>query len=300
MARLGDRSRLEELVASLEACNPHPEPFEVPELLLREWQLLTTFQPGTADVRFFDPESWRKYLFEQGPSPVQSLVVGNRDVDNVFQVLEDPRLSTADSSSPAGARTTTQQQQQPKWQNVVEFGPPGTSLVIEAVMEGVRDANSFYYRFSGGFFQIDGALGGPDGLRLPYPVPFDLLAGARIFFLFFFPHSFCNNKTLTIDTKCFEPFHKKTTCSTSSSPFSCSNFRRRRYRSDPRRLITIDKPRVEQTGHARTHVFQSPYFPESLRPGQTKVGGHAQLSYSVSIFQQLCACNRLEGARGVM
>lgn len=179
MARLGDRSRLEELVTSLEACNPHPEPFEVPELLLNEWQLLTTFQPGTADVQFFDPESWRKYIFEQGPSPVQSLVVGNQDVDNVFQVLEDPRKSTADSPSPAG---TTQQQS--KWQNVVEFGPPGTSLVIEAVMEGVRDANSFYYRFSGGFFQIDGALGGPDGMRLPYPVPFDLLAGACFFYFF--------------------------------------------------------------------------------------------------------------------
>ena len=46
-------------------------------------------------------------------------------------------------------------------------------------MEGVRDENSFFYRFSGGFFQIDGAWGGPDGIKIPYPVPFDLLEAAR-------------------------------------------------------------------------------------------------------------------------
>jgi hypothetical protein len=47
------------------------------------------------------------------------------------------------------------------------------------VTEGVRDENSFFYRFSGGFFRVDGALGGPDGLKLPYPVPFDLLEALR-------------------------------------------------------------------------------------------------------------------------
>ena len=164
MARVGDRARLEELVDLLESRNPNPRPFERPDLLLNEWQLITTFQPGTADVQFTSLESWRKYLFDKGPSPVQSLVVGNRDVDNVYQVLEDPRGSPANGA---------------KWQNVVEFGPPGTQLVIEAVMEGVRDDNSFFYRFSGGYFQIDGAWGGPDGVKIPYPVPFDLLEAAR-------------------------------------------------------------------------------------------------------------------------
>ena len=57
MARVGDRKRLEELVEALEARNPNPEPFERPDLLLEEWQLLTTFQPGTADVSFFSVES---------------------------------------------------------------------------------------------------------------------------------------------------------------------------------------------------------------------------------------------------
>ena len=92
--RLGDRARLESLVTSLEAINPTPRPFERPELLLNEWRLVTTFQPGTADVSFFSAESWRKYLLERGPSPVQSLVVGNSTVDNVYQVLrDDPRGS---------------------------------------------------------------------------------------------------------------------------------------------------------------------------------------------------------------
>ena len=67
-------------------------------LLLNEWQLVTTFKPGTGDVRFTDPESWRKYIFDQGPSPVQSLVVGAGTVDNVFQVLEDPTGITRERS----------------------------------------------------------------------------------------------------------------------------------------------------------------------------------------------------------
>ena len=61
----------------------------------------------------------------------------------------------------------------------VEFGPPGTSLSIEAVMEGIRDDNSFFYRFSGGYFDVQGTWGGPDGMRIPHPVPFDVLEKLR-------------------------------------------------------------------------------------------------------------------------
>jgi hypothetical protein len=46
-------------------------------------------------------------------------------------------------------------------------------------MEGVRDENSFFYRFSGGFFSIENEWGGPDGFSIPYPVPFDALEKAR-------------------------------------------------------------------------------------------------------------------------
>lgn len=175
MARSGDRKRLEQLVEELEALNPTPEPFENIDLLLEEWQLLSTFQPGTGDVQFLDPQSWQKYLFESGPSPVQSLVVGNQTVDNVLQVLEDPRESFGDAKA---INDVKNRNINPKWQNIVEFGP-GLSLVIEAQMEGIRDANSFFYRFSGGYFNIENEWGGPDGLKIPYPVPFDLLEKAR-------------------------------------------------------------------------------------------------------------------------
>jgi len=173
MARVGDRKRLEELVVLLEDRNPHPKPFERPDLLLEEWRLLTTFQPGTADVRFFSLESWQKYLFDSGPSPVQSLVVGNATVDNIFQVLEDPREGFQDDRSDGG-----EAHRGPKWENVVEFGP-GLSLTIEARMEGVRDENSFFYRFSGGYFSVENEWGGPDGLKIPYPVPFEALERMR-------------------------------------------------------------------------------------------------------------------------
>lgn len=74
MARVADRRRrLEETVQALCNANPTPNVVRSP-LLLGRWQLLTTFKPGTADVNFFSLESWRKYVLEQGPSPVQSLV----------------------------------------------------------------------------------------------------------------------------------------------------------------------------------------------------------------------------------
>ena len=74
MARVEDKRRkLEQLVEDLCKLNPTSAPVESP-MLLGRWQLLTTYKPGTADVQFFSTESWRKYIFEQGPSPVQSLV----------------------------------------------------------------------------------------------------------------------------------------------------------------------------------------------------------------------------------
>ena len=53
MARTVDRSRLERLVEQLELLNPTPKPLaggeDAMRLLLNEWQLVTTFKPGTAD-----------------------------------------------------------------------------------------------------------------------------------------------------------------------------------------------------------------------------------------------------------
>jgi hypothetical protein len=43
-------------------------------------------------------------------------------------------------------------------------------LIIEAEIEGLRDEQSFYYRFSNGFFDVNGGE-----FKLPYPVPFDFI-----------------------------------------------------------------------------------------------------------------------------
>ena len=48
----------------------------------------------------------------------------------MFQVLEDPRESSPEPPTSPG-------REQPKWQNVVEFGPPGTSLVGYGVVDVV-------------------------------------------------------------------------------------------------------------------------------------------------------------------
>eukprot|EP00873_Tetraselmis_striata_P001377 jgi/Tetstr1/421641/TSEL_012581.t1 len=155
VARVADsRKQLEAVVEELCTLNPTLTPVESPGLL-GSWQLLTTYKSGTADVSFWSVESWRKYIYEQGPSPVQSLVLSNStNVSNVSQILESP---SAEGS---------------KWQNVVSFGQ-GNKLVIEAALEGIRDDSSFFYRFSGGFFLLSGTT------RIPYPVPFGVLEALR-------------------------------------------------------------------------------------------------------------------------
>jgi hypothetical protein len=47
-------------------------------------------------------------------------------------------------------------------------------LIIEAEIEGLRDEQSFYYRFSNGFFDVNGGE-----FKLPYPVPFDFIESVR-------------------------------------------------------------------------------------------------------------------------
>uniref|UniRef100_A0A7S1NIU2 Plastid lipid-associated protein/fibrillin conserved domain-containing protein n=1 Tax=Eutreptiella gymnastica TaxID=73025 RepID=A0A7S1NIU2_9EUGL len=147
------RGRVEQVVNELVALNPTTATAKS-ELLLGRWRLLTTFKPGVGDVDFFSPESWRKYIWEKGPSPVQALVLGSGDTSNVFQTLQDPSQPDA------------------VWQNTIEFGA-GNRLTIEAALEGIRDDDSFFYRFNSGFFELS------DGKKYPYPVPFGLLETVR-------------------------------------------------------------------------------------------------------------------------
>jgi len=164
MAKSLDKARLQSIVASLEETMVGVNTIENTELLCGRWKLLCTYKEDVDKVEFFDLQSWQRYLFEKGPSPVQSLVLGNTStVENVYQMLEDPKTAP-------GA----------KWQNIAKFTfefngeRKDVELIIEAEIEGLRDEQSFYYRFSNGFFDVNGGE-----FKLPYPVPFDFIESVR-------------------------------------------------------------------------------------------------------------------------
>jgi hypothetical protein len=163
MAKSLDKARLQSIVASLEETMVGVNTIENTELLCGRWKLLCTYKEDVDKVEFFDLQSWQRYLFEKGPSPVQSLVLGNTStVKNVYQMLEDPKTKGA------------------KWQNIAKFTfefngeRKDVELIIEAEIEGLRDEQSFYYRFSNGFFDVNGGE-----FKLPYPVPFDFIESVR-------------------------------------------------------------------------------------------------------------------------
>jgi len=155
-----DKTKLQSVVARLEQTMVDENTIERTELLCGRWKLLCTYKEDVDVVEFFDVKSWQRYLFEKGPSPVQSLVLGNTStVENVYQVLEDPKEAP-----------------NAKWQNVAKFTfefngeRKDVELIIEADIEGVRDEQSFFYRFSNGYFDVNRGE-----LKLPYPVPFDFI-----------------------------------------------------------------------------------------------------------------------------
>ena len=159
-----DKTKLQSVVARLEQTMVNENTIEQTELLCGRWKLLCTYKEDVDVVEFFDVKSWQRYLFEKGPSPVQSLVLGNTStVENVYQVLEDPKEAP-----------------NAKWQNVAKFTfefngeRKDVELIIEADIEGVRDEQSFFYRFSNGYFDVNRGE-----LKLPYPVPFDFIESVR-------------------------------------------------------------------------------------------------------------------------
>ena len=159
-----DKTKLQSVVARLEQTMVNENTIERTELLCGRWKLLCTYKEDVDVVEFFDVKSWQRYLFEKGPSPVQSLVLGNTStVENVYQVLEDPKEAP-----------------NAKWQNVAKFTfefngeRKDVELIIEADIEGVRDEQSFFYRFSNGYFDVNRGE-----YKLPYPVPFDFIESVR-------------------------------------------------------------------------------------------------------------------------
>ena len=159
-----DKTKLQSVVSQLEQTMVNANTIEQTELLCGRWKLLCTYKEDVDVVEFFDVGSWQRYLFEKGPSPMQSLVLGNTStVENVYQVLEDPKEAP-----------------NAKWQNVAKFTfefngeRKDVELIIEADIEGVRDEQSFFYRFSNGYFDVNRGE-----YKLPYPVPFDFIESVR-------------------------------------------------------------------------------------------------------------------------
>ena len=72
-----DKTKLQSVVARLEQTMVDENTIERTELLCGRWKLLCTYKEDVDVVEFFDVKSWQRYLFEKGPSPVQSLVLGN-------------------------------------------------------------------------------------------------------------------------------------------------------------------------------------------------------------------------------
>lgn len=156
--------RMEDLVEFLLERNPTPVPNRS-EKLPGKWKLICTYKPGEQAAEFLSFQSWKEYLLEGGPSPVQSLVVGNqRSVKGISQVLHLP-----EQIGKTGGTVET----------IVEFSSliRGT-LCLKAVVESLDGDKRIRFRFDGGWFRFTylpvlKELGRP--VELPYPVPFRLL-----------------------------------------------------------------------------------------------------------------------------
>eukprot|EP00899_Mesostigma_viride_P019844 jgi/Mesvir1/27861/Mv07530-RA.1 len=157
-SRTASNRRIEELVEKLEQANPSANPNADPRLP-RRWRLLATFKPGEASADFFSVEDWQKYFFQKGPSPVQSLVIGNtQTVKGITQLLQ---------FAP-----------QNRFLNIADFSKEaGGILVIEARITSMEAPARINFRFCGGAFILKTVMGRPldTPLRIPYPVPFELL-----------------------------------------------------------------------------------------------------------------------------
>lgn len=156
--------RMEALVEFLLERNPTPAPNQS-EKLPGKWNLICTYKPGEQAADFFSFQSWKEYLLEGGPSPVQSLVVGNqRSVKGISQVLHLP-----EQMGKTGGTVET----------IVEFSSliQGT-LCLKAVVESLEGDKRIRFRFDGGRFRFTrlpvlNKLDRP--VEMPYPVPFKLL-----------------------------------------------------------------------------------------------------------------------------
>lgn len=171
---LSDTRRVGELAQILEAAaldSADSADSSDSPLLPGRWRVLFQGKPDAERVAFFDVESWRKYLLEGGPSPVQALASNSGSVGRLYQIL---RLGEdAGGSYGAGSGGS--------FVNVVDFSdakPLQGVLAVEATLEGRGARNRLTFRFRGGRFVLRAIWGG--ALSIPYPVPFDLLGDEAV------------------------------------------------------------------------------------------------------------------------
>ncbi|CAE8581715.1 unnamed protein product [Polarella glacialis] len=157
-SRVQAAQRVEDLVAALVASYEARKDSAVATSLLEgRWRLLSTFVPGQAAANFFSLDSWRAYVFDKGPSPVQSAAFTSDAVQKVYQALDL-------QCSPG------------RWYNVIDALPLGI-LCLEADLG--LEGDDLKFQWTGGFLSVRrwpwSSQDLEQPLQVPYPVPFKLL-----------------------------------------------------------------------------------------------------------------------------
>lgn len=162
-ARVEAAQRVEDAVAALTAGYRPRGADEEQRMMQGRWRLLTTYAPGQAAADITSPESWRKYVFDKGPSPVQAAVFSNDLAQRVYQLIDIEK-------------------EPGRWYNVVDASPYAVfciqaDLALEA--PDISSALGLKFQWTGGFIAVSRLPWSSENFekpfRFPYPVPFALL-----------------------------------------------------------------------------------------------------------------------------
>lgn len=166
-----------------------------PAVPLRELRALPGEAPAGGgaeaedDTSITSLASWKRYIFDGGPSPLQKLVTGSGGGSSSVRVYQ--RLILPEEEEDAGGAPPPPKKG--SFLNVVDFADG--ALVLEALVEPRAEGEGggerrVYFRFSKGTFLlkppgpvralVSSVAGGGGAMgplvRLPYPVPFTLLS----------------------------------------------------------------------------------------------------------------------------
>lgn len=162
-ARVEAAQRFEDVVNELVATATPRCVEEAAATLEGRWRLLSTYVPGQAAASITSLESWRKYIFAKGPSPVQAGIFSSGATQRVYQTLEL-------GGSPG------------RWSNVVDALPYAVACIqadLKLEEASTSAGTALRFQWTGGFISLRrlpfASEDLPEPLRFPYPVPFELL-----------------------------------------------------------------------------------------------------------------------------